>query len=528
MKSRTIFSLPSFLCALAGALALVACDGGSDGKDAAPTPSAPVSPPQPVEKKTNDPAPTPQVEARPEEPPPPHPGPWLWVNRSSAGVYFEAKPNREKKLGYVQIGGKVPVLDPKVEGEGCSKGWYRIASGGFICSMVGVTDANDPSAKFPPRQPNVEEILPYPYMRNAHNGTPLYRSLPSKEQMYEYEPYLPEAKKAREAAGQPAAAPVEVSMGGAAAEPPPKQWWETGENLHEVKLEDLNRDADGVLAKRMVKGFYVAVDKTFSWNGRTWYKTTKGLVVPSDRFWAAPASDFQGVEIDGEKWKLPVAWVYGANKQISRYEIDPEAKKITTKGSLKKFEAVQLTGETLTYGGKDYAKTSDGTYVRASQVRQTTPNPRPDGVGPEERWIDVDISQQTVVVYEGDKPIYATLISSGKESKIKDKDHSTPRGMWRVREKHVVTTMDGNGSAAGDLPYSIEDVPYVMYFHKAYATHGAFWHQNFGSQMSHGCVNLAPLDAKWIFMHAEPRLPEGLHGVWSSDAHPGSMVVVHD
>jgi hypothetical protein len=67
-----------------------------------------------------------------------------------------------------------------------------------------------------------------------------------------------------------------------------------------------------------------------------------------------------------------------------------------------------------------------------------------------------------------------------------------------------------------------------MYFHKSYATHGAFWHRNYGVQMSHGCVNLAPLDAKWIFFYADPPLHEGFHGNWSSDDRPGSMVVVHD
>ena len=54
------------------------------------------------------------------------------------------------------------------------------------------------------------------------------------------------------------------------------------------------------------------------------------------------------------------------------------------------------------------------------------------------------------------------------------------------------------------MPYSIEDVPYVMYFEGSYALHGAFWHNNFGHEQSHGCVNLAPLDAKKIFFWTEP------------------------
>ena len=59
--------------------------------------------------------------------------------------------------------------------------------------------------------------------------------------------------------------------------------------------------------------------------------------------------------------------------------------------------------------------------------------------------------------------------------------------------------MDGDGTAAGDMPYSIEDVPFVMYFHRSYAVHGAFWHSNFGVQMSHGCVNMRSEEAKWLF-----------------------------
>jgi lipoprotein-anchoring transpeptidase ErfK/SrfK len=119
------------------------------------------------------------------------------------------------------------------------------------------------------------------------------------------------------------------------------------------------------------------------------------------------------------------------------------------------------------------------------------------------------------------------MISSGKESKVKDKDHRTPTGEWRIREKHITTTMDGDGTAAGDLPYSIEDVPYVMYFFRSFALHGAFWHSNFGVQMSHGCVNLSPLDAKYLFFFADPPLPQGFHGVHASEASPGSRVVVH-
>ena len=130
--------------------------------------------------------------------------------------------------------------------------------------------------------------------------------------------------------------------------------------------------------------------------------------------------------------------------------------------------------------------------------------------------------------FEGDKPVYAALVSPGKKSKIKAKDHSTVKGTFRIREKHIAVTMDGDGTVAGDLPYSIEDVPYVSYFDGSYALHGAFWHNNFGREMSHGCVNLSPLDAKYVFFWSEPRLPRGWHAVWATPEHKGTTVVTHE
>jgi len=275
-----------------------------------------------------------------------------------------------------------------------------------------------------------------------------------------------------------------------------------------------------------VSGFYVAVDKTFHWNNRSWYKTTRGLITPSDRFWQTAGNKFKGVELTAE-WKLPMGWVYGGNKSISTYTIDPVTGSIKPAKTYEHFAPIQLTGKEQDFHGKKYQETGDGSWLKSSQIRSTNPGPLPLDLKPNERWIDVNLTTQTVVAFEGDKPIYATLISSGRESKIKDKDHRTPVGEWRIREKHITTTMDGDGSAAGDLPYSIEDVPYVMYFFRSYALHGAFWHANFGAQMSHGCVNLAPLDAKYLFFFADPPLPQGWHGVLATDARPGSRVVVH-
>jgi lipoprotein-anchoring transpeptidase ErfK/SrfK len=527
------------------------------------------------------PAPTPTALSAPPSPPADYKGTWFAVTSLSAGVYTEPR-FEATKVGYIRNGGRVAVETEPVSRKNCTRGWYQLLSGGFVCGNLGTTDLAHPEVKFATHPPNLDEVLPYVYARNAKNGTPLYRSVPSREQMERYEPYLvakpkEEPKPASDAVSgasrsAPAAAPnaaanaspnaavtaaattapsptaeqpiattpgvgAALADGGlvtaaASQDPAPEQpWWQredAKDRLHEVKLEQLEADADDVLAKRMVSGFYVAVDKRFSWAGRAWYKTTKGLIAPSDRFWQTAGSKFKGVELDGTNFKLPMAWVYGGRKSAGTFEIDPSTKQLKNAKTFERFEPIPLAGERLELGKTAYQKLADGTWVKQAHVRITQPGPIPADLTPGERWIDVNLKSQTLVAFIGDKPVYATLISSGKESKDKEKDHRTPLGEWRIREKHITTTMDGDGSAAGDLPYSIEDVPYVMYYHRSFALHGAFWHSNYGMQMSHGCVNLSPLDAKFLFYFATPMIPAGFHGVWSTDKELGTRVIVHE
>lgn len=558
---------------------LCGCDQSPDERPLPPVSSAPSStaqPGKPTLPTELKPQPQGSASAAPEppEPPPPHPGPWFVVTSSSTGLYEKESFDKEVKFGYARNGERLPVTGPSGSKANCSGGWYSLVGGGFVCGNSGTIDEKSADLKFVQKPPNLDDILPYRYARNAKNGTPLYRSIPTREQMLAYEPYLDEAKKAATAekpntpeptppaASKPASIDVktaateapgpgpaavrvsdqhtvgdgngdasEAAAEEAAAEPPVEvPWWQAEDakdRLHEVTLDKLQSDADGVLAKRMVTGFYVAIDKTFSWHGRTWYKTTKGLVAPADRFWQTKGSDFKGVEL-GTEHRLPMGWVIGVQKSTSAYRIDEAKNTIEPDSTLARFQAVALTGETKNYRGVAYHETRDGLWVKSRFLRVTEPGDVPSELKPGERWIDVNLAQQTVVAFEGETPKYATLISSGKKSSIKAKDHRTPTGTWRIYVKHLTDTMDGDGTAAGDLPYSIEDVPYVMYFHKSYALHGAFWHANYGVEMSHGCINLAPLDAKFLFFFATPELVPGSHGAWSSPQRPGSFVQIHE
>jgi lipoprotein-anchoring transpeptidase ErfK/SrfK len=134
-----------------------------------------------------------------------------------------------------------------------------------------------------------------------------------------------------------------------------------------------------------------------------------------------------------------------------------------------------------------------------------------------ERWVDVDLTTQTLVAYEGADPVYATLVSTGLE------DSPTEPGIFRVWEKHTTRTMDDapGSSPARHMRYG--DVPWVQFFDGSRALHGAYWHDHFGVAVSHGCVNLAPADARWLFLWTAPEVPVG----WSERTpRPGEGALV--
>ncbi len=502
----------------------------------------------------------------------PYTGPLLGALALQTPIYPTMEFSK-KRLGYIRLGGKVPVDPTPVKSGNCQQGWYKLLDGGFVCAKYATPNMSDPKIKLGITAPNLEEVLPYKYAYNTKHGTPLYRSVPSKDEMRKYEPYLDadKAKKKKKkdkdaetkgegetkndapqaGGGQGGAAaatpstedtaakaepkapetPADPGTGGGdsdagAEEAPAKRWWEDnepGKQLN-VTLADLDKDADDTVAKRMVKGFFVAVDKSFGWNGRLWYKTTGGLVAPSDRMYIVKPPTSKGMDVpEGVK---QIGFI--TSSKASKYEFDEGKTKVSVLGSIARFTPFGLTGETVTYKSVVYRKSTEGFWMKAIDGTYTEPGTPPSELAPGEKWIDVNLSRKTLMAFEGDKPVYAALISPGKKSKNKAKDHSTVQGTFRIREKHIAVTMDGDGTVAGDLPYSIEDVPYVAYFEGSYALHGAFWHNSFGHEMSHGCVNLSPLDAKKIFFWAEPALPRGWHAVWSTPEHKGTLVVIHE
>jgi hypothetical protein len=132
--------------------------------------------------------------------------------------------------------------------------------------------------------------------------------------------------------------------------------------------------------------------------------------------------------------------------------------------------------------------------------------PPPQQVAPGERWLDVDLQRQVLVAYEGTRPVFATLISSGRRDR-------TPRGTFRIWVKLLSSDMRDRERHELERRYSLEAVPWVQYFEGDFGLHAAFWHDRFGEPMSRGCINLSPGDARWLFQFTRPPMPPGWEAV---------------
>jgi hypothetical protein len=186
--------------------------------------------------------------------------------------------------------------------------------------------------------------------------------------------------------------------------------------------------------------------------------------------------------------------------------------------------AVKLTGKQKMEGGKLYYEAEGGYFVDDRHAGRVDPAKKMPGWGKKgEKWIDVNLTKQVLVAYEGEKPVYATLVSSG-EAGLGDpeKTKSTKRGIFRIHTKYRSITMDSD--VVGE-EFELRDVPYVQYFENGYALHGAYWHDMFGTPKSHGCVNLAPEDARRIFHWTEPQVPPAWHG--AARSLTGTVVFIH-
>ena len=249
--------------------------------------------------------------------------------------------------------------------------------------------------------------------------------------------------------------------------------------------------------------------------------TTDARLIPTDKLKADSGSPFHGHEISD--LGLPVAFNRNTGARYWEYR-DGELHRAEAVGWR---EFIPLTGTRKNIRGFDMVEAKNGKWLKRDGLKVAAkysklPSFAKRGV----KWIDIAIVSQTMVLYEGDRPVYATLVSTGRDGLGEPgKTLSTPRGVFRIYQKHVTTTMD---SDVADHEFELRDVPWVMYFKGGYALHAAYWHDDFGRVRSHGCVNLAPIDARYTFMWSLPDVPAHWHASYSGDSlGQGTLVRIH-
>jgi hypothetical protein len=262
-------------------------------------------------------------------------------------------------------------------------------------------------------------------------------------------------------------------------------------------------------AESLGQGFGLAIVERRVVGGVDMARTLSGLWVPAGELrWARP-SEFSGVELDAEDALEEVAWV-----------VRPRAALRERPGGRVVGRASRLSAITIAETRGDWLRTTDGHWLRERDVARPRPSDPPDDVADGERWIDVDTRTQTLVAYVGERPVFATAVSTGRPAT------PTPTGTFRIWVKLAEDDMDDLERDDVVENYAIQAVPWVQYFHGSIGLHAAFWHDRFGRPRSHGCVNLAPRDARWLFRFTQPGLPPGWDAILPTDRAPGTVVRV--
>ena len=472
-------------------------------------------------------------------------GPLVGAVKMVLSIY-ERPDHRAKQLGYLRVGAKIHRAKKPAAFDSCQGGFYQVYPKGYVCLDDGGTiDMEDPLMRAELRQADRTKPLPYDYAF-VRAIAPRYYRLPTAKEQEQYEMSLDRhlrsfrRLKDKWNAVDVGANDVRILPDGVVLGPPPAEppalgylerfggdesgdvpwYFEGGRQIPNISTFKVPNYA--VMTNRIKRHAGVALIDAFHGEERDFALTTDLRLIPISKLKPDRGSTFHGVELT-EGWELPLGFVkeqagtHVYEKQKGRFK---RVKKRVAYG-----KPIQLTGDSTRDGKYRYVETDEGTWLRSSDLAIAALNSKLPSVARKgEKWVDVSILSQTLVLYESDKPIYVTMVSTGKDG-LGDpqKTHSTPLGTFRIRDKHITNTMDSQ--TVGE-EFELMDVPHVQYFKAGYALHAAYWHTEFGRPRSHGCINLSPLDAYRIFNWTEPKVPETWHGAEATEAL-GEGTLVH-
>ena len=448
-------------------------------------------------------------------------GPRVYARNLLLWVHEQAD-RGSNRLGYLRAGSSSPTSAQPVGYQGCKGGWFPVQPRGFVCLDARATlDGADPVVQlYEQNPPRTDKPLPYRYGTVRKPG-PAFGKLPTLSDLKGAEPDFSRRF------------PEWLSMEGESGAGFRQDVWEWGEappdpaQAFEAKLtkgvpELLKSGAflpspnatprpDTLVLDHFEARVGHSFLDTFFSEGRRYGLTTHLELVPTDRYRPLVGSAFHGVEI-GKDLSFPIAFVRRVGAKL-------------TNGTKVDYQSVlKLTGKRKFIAQRLHYETERGEWISDEFASELTlAKNMPGWAKKGEKWISVSITKQTLVLYEGETPVFATLVSTGEAGlDSPEETTATKRGIFRVHTKHITSTMASN--EVGE-EFELRDVPYVQYFEEGLALHGAYWHDRFGTPKSHGCINLAPEDARRIFYWTDPPVPRGWHGALLP--LKGTVVFIH-
>lgn len=543
-----------------------------------------------------------------------------------ASTVYKTASTSARKLGYVRLGGRIRRdVDAVGRGSGCKGEWFHVYPTGFACTDEFTTDLELPLVRAARKRPNLDQPLPYRY-GFVRATAPQYLRIPTHAEQERsefqladhlnwYREHEREVQDVVVGANDVAldrrgiAIPggkrptdrklsTELSLnellGADEAEPTIPFWLEGGKraipNVSGFGVPDYAVFADRVRRKTGVSlvGAFDGVDGEFR---RKFAIAVDLRLIPATKIKPDTGSPFHGLEIT-DQLPVPFAWVI--NEGSKSYRLIKGKDEVREAESVPKRAIVPLSGTARIKAGQRYYQTlrEPTQWLRAENLGIVAPPQTwPEAAEKGEKWIEISLRQQVLVLYEGKRPVYATLVSTGRD-RLGDPKTSlaTPQGSFRLRSKHIAAAMDseensavaggtrGGGASAGSgdesskataarllaaeregkrlsaedqrrllnvkkgrdpeygvtrrrgsLGFELRDVPWIQYFASGYALHGAYWHDVFGIPRSHGCINLAPIDARYVFLWTDPPVPEGWHGInVGSEMGEGTQVIIRE
>ncbi|WP_368738311.1 L,D-transpeptidase family protein [Corallococcus exiguus] len=247
---------------------------------------------------------------------------------------------------------------------------------------------------------------------------------------------------------------------------------------------------------------------------RTFWRTSDGQYFEARVLREHRPSDFSGLDAEALA-SLPMPFGWAQSRAAPRTDVvvrkapDARAERETTLPPRTLVSVRELSPD------GQWVRIAEDHWVARDDLHVAWSLASPSIVEPGARWLDVDLEAQTLIAYEGDRPVYATLISSGKPGT------DTPEGLFRIWVKFAEADMTGS---MGKASYRVATVPWTMFFEGDFALHTAYWHDRFGEPVSHGCINLAPKDARALYGWTTPEVPTGWSMAHAMPDDPGTWV----